>query len=453
MSHWRPFPAALRIALLVYGGLNAVLYSGLLPLWDGFDEPCHYGYVEWLRSTGSLPHLGQTPVPEEILRSLEYVPASYAVDRNFHQGVPFGTYFNLPWPQRNELRIRLERLPLDESPPPRQMLNYEAHQAPLAYLCLAPFDALWARVPLPSRVLLLRLLLSLISVVLVWFSALRLTSLVTLPAELSLCRNLCNLLVADVFYATICRISNDWLAIPIWILFLTAAVEFHLHHKMLAGVQLALWLAAGLLTKSYFLAAVPLAIAVLAAGCIWHRFSWWRAALLAGAALGIATPWYARNIILYKNLSGMQETSGGVPLARLVATIPRMPWPRVFLATVRSSLWTGNNSLFAFSAKTIGLMLLLLAAATILYVSHAVRSRLPVAERPLLGGVLCFIAGLTYSTVLTFWYTLGSAKTPAPWYVQFTAGARPLPAIHRDLAVQGRWRNSLRCRCCGSGLT
>jgi hypothetical protein len=68
LSHWRPFAAALRSALLIYGGLNAVMYSGLLPLWDGFDEPCHYGYVQWLRSTGSLPYLGRTPVPEEILR-------------------------------------------------------------------------------------------------------------------------------------------------------------------------------------------------------------------------------------------------------------------------------------------------------------------------------------------------------------------------------------------------
>jgi len=36
------------LALLAYGLLNATLYTGLLPLWEGFDEPFHFAYVQQL---------------------------------------------------------------------------------------------------------------------------------------------------------------------------------------------------------------------------------------------------------------------------------------------------------------------------------------------------------------------------------------------------------------------
>jgi len=37
-----------RWLLLTYALINAALYSILLPLWEGFDEPFHFGYVQYL---------------------------------------------------------------------------------------------------------------------------------------------------------------------------------------------------------------------------------------------------------------------------------------------------------------------------------------------------------------------------------------------------------------------
>ena len=42
-------------ALLLYGVLHAVLYSSLLPLWEGFDEAFHYGYVQELAVHSRFP--------------------------------------------------------------------------------------------------------------------------------------------------------------------------------------------------------------------------------------------------------------------------------------------------------------------------------------------------------------------------------------------------------------
>ena len=43
------------LALTAYGILNGVLYGSLLPLWEGFDEPFHYAYVQALSTGKSLP--------------------------------------------------------------------------------------------------------------------------------------------------------------------------------------------------------------------------------------------------------------------------------------------------------------------------------------------------------------------------------------------------------------
>ena len=45
----------LRWFLLAYVLTNAALYSALLPLWEGFDEPFHFGYVQYLANGNGLP--------------------------------------------------------------------------------------------------------------------------------------------------------------------------------------------------------------------------------------------------------------------------------------------------------------------------------------------------------------------------------------------------------------
>ena len=401
----------LQVALLVYGASNAILYAGLLPLWDGFDEPFHYGYVNWLRSTGKLPVMGRTPLPDEVVRSLDLVPVSYAVQRNLHRGVPFDAYFALPEAQRVELRRQLNALDPRIPAPPPQSSNYESHQAPLAYLVLAPFDALWSHSPLPARILRLRIAGALFSVALTWLAIRRLARLMALPPAIPVAA-LFVTFSSQMFYATVCRVSNDWLAVPAWAFFLAECAAFYLRPSASSAIRMMLWLAAGLLTKAYFLSGAPLALILLVI-CLPRGKTVSVASLLFVPAL-----WYLRNVVLYRNFTGMQETAGGIAFTELAHAARIVPWPRALLVTARTSLWTGNNSLFAFSAKTIGLMLILLAAGICFYIAHAVRAGLPRAERATVAGQICFLVGLVYSTVLTFWYTQGAGISPAPWYLQ-----------------------------------
>ncbi len=398
----------LRAGLLVYGGLNAILYAGLLPLWDGFDEPFHYGYVQTLRSTASFPVMGKTALPDEVVRSLDLVPVSYAVQRNLHRGIPFDAWFAMPEAERTEVRRQLTAIDPRAPAPGPQSFNYESHQAPLAYLALAPFDAIWPGAPLPSRILRLRLIGALAAVVALWWGAWRMAGAMGLASQIPAAA-LFLTFSSQMFYATVCRISNDWLTIPLWTLLLAEAVGLYLESKEASGWRFAGWLAAGLLTKAYFLCAVPLAIWLLV------RRRW--GVRPAAAVLLTAAPWYIRNLVLYRNFTGMQETAGGIPFGGLVAAA-RIPWPRAILTTAVTSLWTGNNSLFSFAAKTTAIMCALLGLAVVLYAVQAIRRRLPKPERPVLAGQVCFLAALGYSTLLTFRYTQGAGISPAPWYTQ-----------------------------------
>lgn len=72
----------MKSLLVFYGIRNAVLYSSLVPLWEGFGEPFHYGYVESLSVEGRLPVLNQTALSDEIWSSLKLAPVSHVVRRN-----------------------------------------------------------------------------------------------------------------------------------------------------------------------------------------------------------------------------------------------------------------------------------------------------------------------------------------------------------------------------------
>src|SRR6266849_352164 len=90
-------------AIALYGVLNAAAYSCLLPLWEGFDEGFHYGYVQLLSTTRSFPVLGQAFLTQEIRRSYELTPVSHYLQPYTGAPLNFGAYFALPRSERDDL--------------------------------------------------------------------------------------------------------------------------------------------------------------------------------------------------------------------------------------------------------------------------------------------------------------------------------------------------------------
>ena len=74
-----------RLLLIAYAFVNAVLYSVLLPLWEGFDEPFHFAYVQQLGDGQGLPDARTARLSREVEASILLAPASQAVKQNLPQ--------------------------------------------------------------------------------------------------------------------------------------------------------------------------------------------------------------------------------------------------------------------------------------------------------------------------------------------------------------------------------
>jgi len=399
----------MRRVLVCYGILNGILYLSLLPLWDGFDEPFHYAYVQALSHGCGFPVLGKTTIMEEIWRSLAIAPGSYAVKENLPVVMTFGEWFGLEAADRARLRGQLESLRPATGCSNVGPLNYEAQPPPLAYALLAAPDYLWRQQPLLERVWRLRMLCAIASSVATALAAFRLARQLKLREEFA-ASAVFLALSWQMFYATTAHLANDWLAIPLAVLLVSVAIGAWEKPGRASAAALSLTLGAGLLTKAYFLCFVPLALG-LVAWLLWkRRLRWDGAAWFAVLLAATAGPWYVRNMALYGNLSGMQLTVRQGSLRELASAAFRVPWGRMLLPTARASLWTGNNSFTAFSAITIALMLAAMAAAR--------RNPPSVPERLALAALVCFAAGLAYSAVAGFCYGRGGSAIIYPWHTQ-----------------------------------
>jgi hypothetical protein len=110
-----------------------------------------------------------------------------------------------------------------------------------------------------------------------------------------------------------------------------------------------------------------------------------------------------------------------------------MNWPAVVSSSVRSSLWTGNNTFLTFSRNTLnlligaGLMALLLWAA----------SRHASTEWIVFSYCALFVLALGYAATASHIYAHAAATAgPSPWYAQVLSA----PLLGLALLGASRWR-------------
>jgi hypothetical protein len=124
--------AGVRKAIILYGVLNAAAYSMLMPLWEGFDEAYHYGYVQIPSTQHTFPSLGHAWLSREIWHALELAPVSHYLQPFTRAPMNFDEYFKLSDAERVERRRQLESLPAAEKfEAQSDKPNYEVNQSPL----------------------------------------------------------------------------------------------------------------------------------------------------------------------------------------------------------------------------------------------------------------------------------------------------------------------------------
>jgi hypothetical protein len=400
-----------RFLLLAFAFANAILYSSLLPLWEGFDEPWHYGYVQSLAFTRRLPVLGKTRLSQEVWDSMLACPASHVVARAWPELQTFDRYFALGPADRIQERNGLEAISRGDGSVESAHANYEVQQPPLAYIVLAGPNLLLSNASITTRVLWLRIFAAGVSVLITFFAAANLFRTLELPAAYQ-ALGLCCIFACQMYWATIAHIGNDALGLALSVWFFASCAAFSKQPNLPGALRLALATSLGLLTKAYFL---PL---LVFAGCVAaHRRIRTLPAFAAVVAL-LAGPWYVRNLVLYHSLSGLPMESAGNTPGQVVLSLTRVDWSHTIPYMLRATLWTGNNSFTNFSSITLNWLLALLAAGIVIYAVQSIHRAPAAAEWAILGALAVYAAAVIYVVGNDVTFLHGASAGAAPWYTE-----------------------------------
>ena len=76
ISRWNSRANKLLIVLWLCFVVRGCFYCALLPLWEGYDEPSHFAFIQYVIGHRALPVV-TTPVSREVQASLNLLPLSW----------------------------------------------------------------------------------------------------------------------------------------------------------------------------------------------------------------------------------------------------------------------------------------------------------------------------------------------------------------------------------------
>jgi hypothetical protein len=316
-------------------------YSSMFPLWEGYDEFAHFGVSRAITTKGILLAPRDQPVSRDVEESLKLAPIPWAV-RGWpvlRSSVTEEAYWLLPPEERRAREARLRQMPpvWEREDSVNGVSAYEALQPPLYYWLMAPVLHALNGLGLLAEVMVLRWIavaIASMAVPLTFGIALSVTQHEAFALG-------CSAVVAVMpgFAANAARVSNEPLAILLFtlLIWLGLGILNRPPDKRSAAAFGAV-LGLGLLTKAYFLAAVP---AVLLLLLYKYRRAWVAALTTPVITVVVAGWWYARNIATTGTLSGLAEsvTLRHSAMTAMLAAIPRIPWVRAVDVILVSHLY------------------------------------------------------------------------------------------------------------------
>jgi len=320
-KHW------LLISIWVCFLLRGWFYASMLPLWEGYDEFAHFGVIRAMARGIMVPPRDQRG-PRDVEESLRLAAVPWEV-RNwdvFRSSLTQEQYWALPAEEKRDREARLRTLPeawaREEST--AGISAYEALQPPLSYWLMAPVVRVLRNSGLLAQVMAVRWL----GVILASF-AVPLTFAIVRSVVRSDAAGLgCAAVVALMpgLATDVARVSNEPLSILLFSLLVWAGLRILEEPERAGGAGLlGAILGLGLLTKAYFLTAIP-AVALLLLRRHWGDWRPWAATF--GVPAGIAGWWYVRNLVTTGTISGLAEPillrDRGV--SGMIGAIPAIPW-------------------------------------------------------------------------------------------------------------------------------
>ncbi len=425
----------LWLAFLVRG----LWYCALLPPWEAYDEPFHFAALQYVASGPGMPHAG-TPISLEVQKSLHLLPLPWELQ--FHSiPQPLTTqdeFWRLPPAERERRVDALRALSPDEGSEAANeaIQNYESQQAPLYYWLFAiPLRGMGS-LSLLSRVYLIRILgliLASVAIPLIYWIARQ-----VLRSEAQALGATAIIVLLPELMINVARVGNECLALLCYTAMLAGAVRVLQRPLLWCGwLLLGAGLGSGLLTKAYFLTAVP-AVVVVAAACLWShnqadaiKRAMAPIALRLSFALAvtilIAGRWYIHVHSMTGSWSGLAEDAAlrQVSLWNKLAAVVHVNWRSGILSVLISHVWFGAWSFLRLPVAVYVLAFVVIALAITGVVVRLLRRQTPPVERTeivvLTAFYACFWAGLAYDIVIL--YLIHGVSATTGWYLYATVAA------------------------------
>jgi hypothetical protein len=385
---------AMRVVILawLFFVLMGLFIGLVVPLGEGFDEPWHLGYIQYLAQTGTLPPGPRLHLSVELETFLRLHPVGWRL-KGIYPGLHSQEdYWHAPEAERaladQTLRsLRFESIyregEADFSP------QYESHQAPLYYLLMAPlFLGASKFLSFLDTFLFLRLaslLLASAVVPLTFALAKRVSASHMTPMGATMM-----VALFPGIYPDVVRVSNDALAVPL------AAATFVMLARYLDWdsrknrLLLGLTLLAGLCTKAFF---VPIVAAIVAWMIANRRF---RTAAIISAISVPGWIWYLRNLFVTGSVTGLPETvAASTTVMSSITSLAAIGWKALLRLTAVSHIWIGNWSLLQYRSWIYQTIMVLFAAGVAGFLAFLFKSSSRILQVLMLIYV-AFAASLVY---------------------------------------------------------
>ena len=412
--------------------VRGLWYCAMAPAWEGYDEPFHFAYLQHV-AAGLGPPARATLVSLEVQNSLHLLPIPWELQ---FQTVPqplttYDDYWRLPVEQRASREVAVRGLSSSQSyqPATEPIANYEAQQAPLSYRVFAIPLRWMAGSPLLSQIFALRVLSILIASAVVPLAYLVAREVLRDPGQALGVTAL--LVLLPELMINLARVSNESMAMIFFtlvLLFALKAVAEPLSWRwwLLLGVALG----CGLLTKAYFLTALPALMALAIYCMVKQRGVSHRSRLAVAARIGVAFAlvctiagvFYLRVHALTGSWSGQGDDAAlrRISLAHKLMAVLHVNWKSGAVSVLLSHFWFGGWSFLrlppAFYIAGFALIVMAIAGAFSRLVGWR---KQPSAE---LRGIfvlsafyVSFWAGLGYHVLVT--YLNQGVSASVGWYL------------------------------------
>ena len=396
-----------------------LFYSAMLPLWEGYDEWSHFAVVRQMVFGGHVLVSREAAIPRDVEASLQLAPVPWELRSFPAPALTQDEYWKLPAEERARRRLALRTMPHSwgREEGTGGLQAYEALQPPLYYWVMVPVLWLFREYGLLAQVLALRFFSSLIASMVVPFVflvgqevwddrriALATAAIVALMPGLAL---------------DVARVGNDGLAVPLFTLLTWLAVKAArrgMDLKLAAAIGFVL--AFGLLTKAYFLTAIP---AILTVGWAARRrlADLLRTLPAFGIAIAFAGWWYVRNMRATGTLSGLSEAVmlRHMNAFEMVRKATEINWLKAVDSIFFSHLYFGGWSSLTVRSWMYHVLYIGILLAAIGVFRTIRRPGIPA----LLAVYLCFWIGQVYNVVLLY-LSKGLAGSMG-WYMYAVVGA------------------------------